>query len=227
MKTSLILAVIALCSVATGTEITMDAAELSLKGEPLDLPMVLAVADNRDGTKDMTGVVFKPVVDSAFTLDFIPDADNPWLVSHPYQWRYEQDDVGWRVGESISATSWWPLFYGLLLTTHSDYEPMPADWHMIPTFGPELAPLMWDSYYNFIEYPAGVVPAGHTWTRAYQIAGGGKLFHSPAEGDLDLDGVTYRLIDEDPMPQMAMEPGTVALLALGAAAVAARRKAKR
>ena len=51
-----------------------------------------------------------------------------------------------------------------------------------------------------------------------------KLFHSPASGDLTVDGVTTTLYDWDPLPQSIPEPATLLLLSIPAIALFRRHR---
>ena len=51
-----------------------------------------------------------------------------------------------------------------------------------------------------------------------------KLFHSPASGDLTIDGVTTTLYDWDPLPQTVPEPASLLLMSIVASYLVSRRR---
>jgi hypothetical protein len=224
MKTTLqtLLIVLCLSSLTSGAELIMDAAELDLQGNPLPHPCVLPIYDNSGSAVDATGVSFTV----AYSGDCIGggglnDSENPWVSTYPtIVGGFIRDNRRWHVGtQTALGNVWSPVYTYFRLEGDPEYQPF------VDGLYPGLTESDWHDIFNKVQLPAGTVPAGFVWYHPRKLLGENvRLFHSPAEGTFTDDAGAHAVFDADRMPQLAPEPGTVALLALGAGTLIRRRR---
>ena len=201
MKT--IFAVVLLASVASGATQMLDAAEFDIGANALTYegsPMVAwrITIDNTKGLTDLTDVWFK--MNYTGSPNAMPKMSfhipaSPWYGASNVRTEFLIDGVVWG-----AATV---------------YSPQTQEWG--PGFIPEGAlpdPSHW-----------GIVPAGCSWDAVMAISGPDvKLFHSPASGDVTIDGVVTTLYDDDPLPQTVPEPSVLFLMSASAYGLLSRRR---
>jgi len=170
----------------------IDAAELDRDGNTLRDPngvkyvAMLGVIDNRRGATDLTGIRFKPTWTGDNPVNVFGYADlNPWADRGP-------EMVQWIGGTKYVCGH--VLYADLTWAPHVEADPTPED----------------NSNDDNIYYE-GVVPAGIYWLHGLMVRGeDAKLFHSPAEAEIEADVGNYWLYDTDPRP--IPEPATAMLL---------------
>ncbi len=191
MKTLSIIAILLFPgSVFADPSVFMDAAEQKDGVIFSDYAGVRVVIDNTEGVEDMTNVRFTPTLHGG-AIDHYgawswADPDNPWFGAPGAQdtiisnfISYTQGNVYYPNGE------WGPYFQCLYLPGHPNFQsaPDPGDEWILNYFG------LYDT-----------VPAGFRWDAAVKMTGTVDLF-STAEGQLNSDGASFVLYDDDPEPQ--------------------------
>jgi len=213
---TLILSVCILAATAPAAIPSIDAAELDLAGNPLSPDSSFAgvrlTLDNRTSPAGSPAAApGADIEDVRFRMTWtgtlfgvgawgLEDPENPWRGADMPGFYQTLDGVRYTIGIGMGPGGWISPFWVADPTPENDMDPE-NNWEL-----------------------KGVVPAGLTWDIAWKFFGEDvHLFHSPAQGDLEMDGATLTLYDADRTPQTVPEPATLAMLVVGAVAIVRRR----